>query len=372
MCDQCKQDRSKSLIFSNLMKNASLSICATLIAQTKGVLLSQKINTMGVSLLCNVAESGEGTIAATFSLSSRLEYFPNGTVLNGARRRLLALTSLDNIISSFKVLQEQAQDRRSDLLNNPQLAGVKATVLTAQPTSSPTKRTPQPTPKPTIYPTLAGTRIDGCENSRVTYSCPPDTVINVTSSKFGRREKITACDVERSTCSTQADVTSFVHAACQQRQRCSVFVNSKVFGVQTDPCPGVRKVLQTSILCLDPDTGKPIESSSGSTKPAPTIGENIFTSVCTGNRLELACGKNAVITSVAASFGRQADKTRCVRSGTTAMTCNAVIDASNNFNSCLGQSSCSVSIKTSMFTGLSCANAYLLPGKYVCSGAQGK
>ncbi len=367
LCTFCKQDRSKSLMFANLSTDVSPTICAALTTATKGVLQKAQLNTLGMTISCDVSALGEGKLAATLALSSRLEYLPNGTLLNfnGARRRLLvASSSLDNIIASFKVVQEQSQDPNSDLLNSPQLKRLTVSIVTAQPTSSPTKRTMQPTMQPTSFPTVPGTRIDGCENTRVTYSCPPDTVINVTSSKFGRRDKISVCDVERATCNTQADVTSFMHGACQQRQRCSVYVHMKDLGV-ADPCPGVRKVLQTSILCLDPDTGKIIDSSS--TNPTPAVGVNSYASVCPADRLKLTCGKNAVISSVKASFGRQTDKTRCIRTGNSVQSCTQTTDASNIFQSCIGQPSCSVAIKTSLFTDLSCTHAYLLPGTFVCA-----
>ncbi len=133
-------------------------------------------------------------------------------------------------------------------------------------------------------------------------------------------------------------------------------------------------MLSTVLVCVDPDSGNLVDGPVTKSPSAQHNGEIAFASVCLYDRLHLQCGENAVISHVAARFGRDKnDNVRCIV-GTTpsATTCRDSRDVSAVLGPlCVGQSQCSVVIKPVVFSALvNCPGAYLLEGTFTCSEVQ--
>ncbi|KTF88873.1 hypothetical protein cypCar_00046607, partial [Cyprinus carpio] len=98
-----------------------------------------------------------------------------------------------------------------------------------------------------------------CDGEFLTVRCPPRTSITVQSAFYGRTDPAHSpqCPSPYSSSGTNSvhDITS-CHVStslqkmldeCEDRRRCQVLVNSRLFG--TDPCPTISKYLSVQFKC---------------------------------------------------------------------------------------------------------------------------
>ncbi|XP_043075098.1 protein eva-1 homolog C isoform X4 [Puntigrus tetrazona] len=133
-----------------------------------------------------------------------------------------------------------------------------------------------------------------CDGEFLTVRCPARTSITVQSAFYGRTDPAHSpqCPNPYSSAGPRSvhDITS-CHVStslqkmldeCEDRRRCQVLVNSRLFG--TDPCPTISKYLSVRYKC------RPSEYKSKV--------------VCEGERLRLGCKTGMQIAVYSAMFGR--------------------------------------------------------------------
>ncbi|KAK7151213.1 hypothetical protein R3I93_012222 [Phoxinus phoxinus] len=181
-----------------------------------------------------------------------------------------------------------------------------------------------------------------CDGEFLTVRCPPRTSITVQSAFYGRKDPAHSphCPSTYSSAGARSvnDITS-CHVStslqkmldeCEDRRRCEVLVNSRLFG--TDPCPTISKYLSVRYKC------RPNEYKSKV--------------VCEGERLRLGCKTGMLIAVYSSMFGRtQKGTLECPphHQRAPSVDCSSDVALTVMTSRCQGKRSCVVRASTQEF-----------------------
>ncbi|XP_052820041.1 D-galactoside-specific lectin-like [Mya arenaria] len=88
-----------------------------------------------------------------------------------------------------------------------------------------------------------------CEGLKGHIQCSPGQKISVYNANYGRTNNGTICPpgpTSNPNCRAADSYTS-IYNACNNKQRCDLAANNRVYG---DPCPGTYKYIEVKFACL--------------------------------------------------------------------------------------------------------------------------